>query len=157
MALLDIFKKIKKRLRKKKKEEKKIVLPADRQEKKEAKKEKEFLKIPKVEKEIKIKPPRTKKGIPEMAYRILSFPNITEKATFLTKENKYIFRVYPDANKTEIKKVIGDMYGVDVVDVKIINIPAKKRRFKKQIGWRKGYKKAVIEIKEGQKIEVLPR
>jgi len=41
--------------------------------------------------------------------------------------------------------------------VKIINLPPKKRRLGKIRGWRKGYKKAIVRIKEGQKIEVLPR
>jgi len=44
-----------------------------------------------------------------------------------------------------------------VMDVKIINVPAKERRLGRISGWKKGFKKAIIKIKEGQKIEVLPR
>lgn len=91
------------------------------------------------------------------AYRILKAPHVTEKATDLTKKNQYVFKVCPKANKTEIKKAIEDLYEVDVASVKIINVPPKKRRLGRISGWRKGYKKAIIQIKEGQKIEVLPR
>lgn len=73
------------------------------------------------------------------------------------EENKYVFKVFSKANKKEIKKDIEDSYGVDVENVKIINVPKKKRKLGKQKGWRKGYKKAVIKVKKGQKIEVLPR
>lgn len=91
------------------------------------------------------------------AYRILETPHVTEKATDFIAKNKYVFKVFPQANKVEIKKAIESFYGVDVLNVKIINIPPKKRRLGKQKGWREGYKKAIVRIKEGQKIEVLPR
>ena len=91
------------------------------------------------------------------AYRILKAPQVTEKATELAKQNQYVFKVYPGANKIEIKKAIEDLYEVDVLDVKIIKVPRKRRRLGRIRGWRKGYKKAIVKIKEGQKIEVLPR
>jgi len=91
------------------------------------------------------------------AWRILKKPHITEKATNLLEDNQYVFEVFPKANKIEIKKVIEDFYKVDVLNVKIINIPPKKRRLGRISGWQKGYKKAIVKIKEGQKIELLPR
>ncbi len=91
------------------------------------------------------------------AYRILKFPHVTEKATDLTQREQYVFKVYPEANKIEIKKAIEDIYGVDVTAVKIINVPRKKRRLGRTTGWRKGYKKAIVKIKEGQKIEIMPK
>lgn len=142
MAILDIFKK------KKKEAKKKIKKPeAVKEEKKEEPK-----KVPTAEK------PRIKKRKRLVqAYKVLKIPHITEKATDLTKENKYIFKVWPETNKTEIKKTIEDLYNVDVASVRIINIPPKRRRLGRTLGWRKGYKKAIVKIKEGQKIEVLPR
>ena len=101
-------------------------------------------------------PPKLKK-ISEIAYRVLRGPHVTEKATDLTQKNQYIFKVYPRANKIEIKKAVEDVYGVNVVSVNVIRVPRKRRRLGKIEGWRKGYKKAIIKIKEGQKIEVLPR
>ena len=117
----------------------------------------------KVEKETaraKAQPSATKKTrelkISE-AYRILKTPQVTEKSTDLTEKNQYVFKVFPETNKVEIKKAVSELYGVDVLDVKIIKVPAKKRRLGKISGWRKGYKKAIVKVKKGQKIEVLPR
>lgn len=91
------------------------------------------------------------------AWRILKEPHITEKATDLAEKNQYIFKVYPSANKTEIKKAIEGLYGVDVLGVRLIRVKPKRRRLGRIEGWRKGYKKAMVKIREGQKIEVLPR
>ncbi len=134
----------------------------DRFRKKKIKKEKREIPEKKV-KEVREPeiPPEEKrierKGIPLHAYRILKSLHITEKATDLTKKNQYVFKVYSRSNKIEIKRVIEGLYGVKVVDVKIIKIPQKRRRLGRITGWRKGYKKAIVKIKEGQKIEVLPR
>lgn len=103
------------------------------------------------------KPTRPKREEVGEAYRVLETPHITEKATDLIKQNQYVFKVFPEANKIEIKKAIEDIYGVDVISVKIIKVPARRRRLGRISGWRKGYKKAIVKIKEGQKIEVLPR
>ncbi len=151
MALLDIFKK------KKKKENKKEIRkksPKVKTEKKLKKIEKKELKDKKQEKIISA---FSEKKAPNFSYRILKIPHITEKATSLTEKNQYIFRVFPRANKTEIKKAVENLYGVDVLKVNIIKIPAKQRRIGRIEGRRKGYKKAIVKIKEGQKIEVLPR
>jgi len=107
---------------------------------------------------VEVRPPQAKreKVIGE-AYRILKTPQVTEKATDLVKKNQYVFKVYSRANKNEVKKAIESVYGVDVISVRIINVPAKRRRLGRQRGWRKGYKKAIVKIKAGQKNEVLPR
>jgi large subunit ribosomal protein L23 len=88
------------------------------------------------------------------APELLLSPQITEKATWLAEKNQYIFKVFPTANKTEIKKAVESLYRVKVVGVKIIKVPSKRRRLGKSQGWKKGYKKAIIRVKEGQKIEV---
>ncbi|MEK7195349.1 MAG: 50S ribosomal protein L23 [Patescibacteria group bacterium] len=81
-------------------------------------------------------------------------PWITEKSADLSSIGKYVFMVKPSATKPEIKKAIKDLYKVDPVSVNIIVRPAKK----KKIGYLKGnqpkYKKAVVTLKEGQKIEI---
>ena len=97
------------------------------------------------------------KKVSEKAHRILYSSHITEKATDLEKQNKYIFKVWPKTNKNEVKETIEHTYGVDVIGIKIINIPKKKRKAGKKTGWRKGYKKAIVKIKENQKIEIMPR
>ncbi len=92
-----------------------------------------------------------------LAWHILKKAHITEKATDAAAKNKYIFNVYPEANKNQIKKSVEDIYGVNVVSVNIVNIPAKKRRLGRSQGWKSGYKKAIVKIKAGQEIELMPR
>ncbi|MBU2579041.1 50S ribosomal protein L23 [Patescibacteria group bacterium] len=88
---------------------------------------------------------------------ILKSPHIAEKASYLAKMNQYVFKVYPQTNKTEVKKAVEEVYGVDVLKIKMITIPKKRRRIGKTFGWRKGYKKAIVSVKKGQSIEILPR
>lgn len=73
----------------------------------------------------------------------------------LSSDNQYIFKVFPRANKTEIKRAIESLYNVKVIGVKIIIVGGKTRRSGKALGWKKGYKKAIIRIKQGQKIETV--
>ncbi len=81
-------------------------------------------------------------------------PWITEKGHNAMAENKYIFRVRKEADKKNIKLSIESLYGVKVIDVNIINIPAKKRMYGRHEGKKSGYKKAIIKLKEGDKIEL---
>ncbi len=87
---------------------------------------------------------------------LLKEPHISEKATNLSENGKYVFKVYPNANKSEIKKAIANLYGVAVKDVNIINIKTKKRIMRGRIGEKPGYKKAIITLEKGHKIEILP-
>ncbi|OGZ32930.1 MAG: 50S ribosomal protein L23 [Candidatus Portnoybacteria bacterium RBG_13_40_8] len=89
-------------------------------------------------------------------YKILKEPHISEKSTDLSNDGKYTFRVFSRSNKVEIKKAINDLYGVRVKDVRIINIKPKSRTLRGLEGKRKGYKKAIITLEKGEKIEVLP-
>ena len=93
----------------------------------------------------------------EVAFRILKWPHVTEKATNFAKVGQYVFNVYERANKSEIKKAVEDVYGVKVVSIKIIKIPPKRRRLGRIEGWRKAYKKAIVRLGRGQQIEILPR
>lgn len=89
--------------------------------------------------------------------KILKGPHVTEKSTDLTEHNQYTFKVFPDANKSEVKKAVENIYDVDVKKVRIINMPRKKRSTGRTEGWKSGYKKAIVKVKEGQKIEIMPR
>lgn len=145
MAILDFLKKKKKV---EEKEEKPKKIKKKKEEKKEAKKPPTL----KVKKKKKIK-----KKIPDFVFQVLKEPHITEKATDLTKKNQYTFKVLKDANKNQIKTAVETLYGVDVISVNIINIPRKKRRLGRIEGFKKAYKKAIVKIKEGQKIEIMPK
>jgi len=103
------------------------------------------------------KPRKIKEKKSDIAYRVLKAPQITEKATNLAEKNQYVFKVYPKTNKIEIKTAIEDLYNIDVLSVRIIKVRPKRRRLGRISGWRAGYKKAIVKIKAGQKIEVMPR
>ncbi len=85
---------------------------------------------------------------------VLRRPHISEKATDLAEKGFYIFRVEKIASKKEIKKETEKRYGVNVMSVRIINIPSKKRRVGRTEGTRKGYKKAIVKVKKGQSIDL---
>ena len=106
---------------------------------------------------LEVKPRKIKEKKTGIAYRILRSPQITEKSTALAEKNQYVFKVYPKTNKIEIKTAIEDLYNVDVLSVRIIKVRPKRRRLGRISGWRAGYKKAVVKVKAGQKIEVMPR
>lgn len=101
-----------------------------------------------------VKSSRDSKDFSQIAARILQAPHITEKAINMGQENKYIFKISSEGNKAEVKKAVKELYGVKVVDVNIINIPKKKRRLGKNQGFKSGYKKAVVTLAKGEKIEI---
>jgi|SRR3989344_1348862 len=107
-----------------------------------------------VSKETKAQVPTNKKA-GKFSYNVIREPHISEKATGLAKKNNYTFKVAASANKPEIKKAVEGIYGVDVLRVNVIKIPKKKRRIGRTEGFKKGFSKAVVQIKEGQKIEIL--
>lgn len=88
------------------------------------------------------------------AYRTVINPTISEKATFLSTENKYVFEVYKDANKKQISQAIKDIYGVEPVKINIINLSGKQRRYGRYTGRTKDRKKAIVTLKDGQNIQV---
>ena len=157
MTILDIFKKKKKKIKEKKIEKKKKV---EKEKVKVTEKPSEEFAKPKIKeparREVK-EPIKEKKTAAGQAWRILKSPHVTEKSTDLVKQNQYIFKVWPRANKIEIKKAVEDLYEVNVAGVRVIKVSPKRRRLGKIVGERKGYKKAIVKLKKGQKIEVLPR
>lgn len=88
-----------------------------------------------------------------LASRILKEPHLTERTTDLSEQRKYVFKVITKTNKIEIKKAIEGLYGVEVTKVNIVNIPSKTRQYKRIKGTRPGYKKAVVTLKPGEKID----
>jgi|SRR3989344_5362390 len=81
------------------------------------------------------------------AYRVVLSPHVTEKIF-----GTYAFRVSDDSNKTSIKKAINALYNVTATGVKIIRLPAKKRRIGRYEGEKSGFKKAIITLKKGETI-----
>jgi len=89
-------------------------------------------------------------------YKIIKEPHISEKATQLSDERKYTFKIYSRANKIQIEKAIANLYGIRVKDVKIINIKSKKRVLRGIEGRKAGHRKAIVTLERGEKIEILP-
>jgi len=87
----------------------------------------------------------------------LKSPHISEKATNLVKENKYIFKVFTGANKIQIRKAVEELYGVKVLSVNIVNAKSKARQLGKISGMVPGYKKAMVQLAQGQKLDILPQ
>ncbi len=95
------------------------------------------------------------KGEDAGAYQTIIGPHVTEKASLLGSLNKYVFRVSPNSTKIDIKRAIEKLYRVKVKKVGIVSIPPKERRLGKQIGYRSGFKKAMVTLVEGNKIDVV--
>lgn len=89
-------------------------------------------------------------------YKILREPHISEKATYLSDQNKYVFKVFKATNKIQIKNAVANLYGVMVKDVRIINEKSKSRKVRNISGRKPGYKKAIVTLEKGHKIEILP-
>lgn len=84
---------------------------------------------------------------------ILLRPIITEKTSNMMQDNKYTFEVLLDANKIEIRKAVEEIFKVKVLDVNTIRVMGKTKRMGKYVGKRSDYKKAIVKIAPGQRIE----
>lgn len=88
------------------------------------------------------------------AYKVIDKPLITERAVDLSHQGRYVFRVFPRANKVEIKKAVEKLYDVKVKEVKITNTPGKNRQVGRFQGFKPGFKKAIVTLEKGQSIEI---
>jgi large subunit ribosomal protein L23 len=90
-------------------------------------------------------------------FDIIRTVRLTEKSTVLTeKGNKYVFEVKPAANKLEIKAAIESLFQKKVVSVNTANYAGKKKRERRaDFGRRPHWKKAVITLKEGEKLDLV--
>jgi len=85
---------------------------------------------------------------------ILIAPVISEKSYSLLDENKYTFLVRPDANKTEIKIAVEQVFGVKVESVNTLNREGKRKRTRFGVGQRKATKRAIVSLAEGDRIDI---
>jgi len=87
------------------------------------------------------------------AYDIIKSLLTTEKSTKGKEFNKYIFWVDRKANKIEIRKAVEEIFKVKVQDVNTLNLPGKLKRVRYKSGYTPDYKKAIVTLKEGEKID----
>jgi large subunit ribosomal protein L23 len=90
------------------------------------------------------------------AYNIVKKPRITEKSTALSeKHNAYTFEVAPDANKVEIRHAVEELFKVKVASVRTVNVKGKQKRVRASWGRTADWKKAIVTLKEGSKIDLM--
>ena len=89
----------------------------------------------------------------ERIYEVIRSPLISEKATFVSQFNHYVFKVAVNSSKPEIKEAIQSIFKVEVKSVNTLNQKGKKKRFRGKVGSRPGVIKAYIKLAEGQTID----
>lgn len=90
----------------------------------------------------------------ERMYQVLLAPVITEKATLISEQGQYVFRVLQDATKPEIKAAVEGLFGVEVRAVNTLVVKGKAKRFRGRPGQRSDWKKAMVRLAEGQTIDL---
>lgn len=87
-------------------------------------------------------------------HQIIRRPLVTEKSTQQKEaHNQYIFEVQREANKIEIQKAVERLFKVKVVQVRTLNVLGKEKRLGRKYGKRPDWKKAIVTLKEGDRIE----
>lgn len=88
-----------------------------------------------------------------MAVNVLRRPLITEKASVLREQNKFVVEVDPKASKNQIREAVKSRFKVDVLGIQTIKLKGKfRRRMGPQGGYQPNRKKAIIQLKAGQQI-----
>ena len=90
----------------------------------------------------------------ENSSEIIKYPIITDKATRLLENNQYSFIVTPNSTKIAIRSSIENLFAVKVIKINTCNLPRKKKRVGKYIGWKSQYKKAIVTLAEGDTINL---
>jgi large subunit ribosomal protein L23 len=88
-------------------------------------------------------------------YSIIRRPVVTEKSTISReKANQYLFEVDPEATKIEIQNAVEKLFKVKVVSVRTVNVLGKKKRVGRHVGKRKDWKKAMVKLAPGSRIDI---
>ena len=87
-------------------------------------------------------------------HQVLLAPVVSEKSYSLIEQHKYSFKVHPDAHKTQIRQAVEELFEVKVVGVNILKVQAKPKRRGAFRGVRPGWKKAVVQLRAGDTIEI---
>ena len=81
-------------------------------------------------------------------------PVVSEKSYVLSAANRYTFRVHRAAHKTQIRQAVEALFGVHVVDVRTLSVKSKPKRRGATTGRTRTWKKAVVELREGEDIPI---
>ena len=85
---------------------------------------------------------------------VLIRPVVSEKSYGQIANNQYTFKVHKDAHKTQVRQAVEELFDVTVVRVNIVKMPPKPKRRGMIKGTRPGWKKAIVELKAGDTIEI---
>ena len=88
------------------------------------------------------------------ASQVILTPIVSEKSYEATTRGSYTFKVHPDAHKTQIRQAVEELFEVKVASVNIIKVQSKPKRRGFVTGRRPGWKKAIVELREGYEIEI---
>jgi large subunit ribosomal protein L23 len=86
--------------------------------------------------------------------QVLLAPVVSEKSYSLIEANKYSFRVHPDAHRTQIRQAVEELFDVKVLDVNVLKVQPKPKRRGLSRGTKPGWKKAIVQLREGDKIDI---
>ena len=86
--------------------------------------------------------------------QVLLAPVVTEKSYELIEDRKYSFRVHPEAHKTQIRQAVEELFSVRVEAVNIVKVQPKPKRRGQRAGRKPGWKKAIVQLREGESIEI---
>ena|SRR2546425_9074283 len=86
--------------------------------------------------------------------QVLLAPVVSEKSYGMIGERKYSFRVHKDAHKTQVRQAVEELFGVRVENVNIVQVRPKPKRRGAHKGVRQGWKKAIVQLREGDTIEI---
>ncbi len=87
-------------------------------------------------------------------HQVIIEPVISEKSYALIAVGKYTFRVHDDAHKTQISQAVEQLFGVKVAQVRTASVKPKPKRRQNSLGHTRGWKKAIVELKPGERIEL---
>ena len=86
--------------------------------------------------------------------QVLLAPVVSEKSYSQIADRKYTFEVHKDAHKTQVRQAVEQLFEVQVQDVKILKVQPKPKRRGVIKGVRPGWKKAIVQLREGNSIEI---
>ena len=85
---------------------------------------------------------------------VLLAPVVSEKSYSLISDRKYTFKVHKDAHKTQVRQAVEELFEVHVENVNILKVQPKPKRRGMSKGIRPGWKKAIVQVREGETIEI---
>ena len=86
--------------------------------------------------------------------QVLLAPVVSEKSYSFIGANKYTFRVHPNAHKTQVRQAVEELFGVKVINVNVVKVQPKPKRRGMFKGTRPGWKKAIVQLRAGDTIEI---